>query len=387
MSLSRLSIPLAAVALAAWLAMREARHRETTPSTIPDSSRLAPRPGEMDAKETAAWIQVQIQASADARWSLPRKEDLATACAKLSAPDRTALLEEIEQWHKRPTFGQSNQLRLRLLRLQPLRNQLLEQATQGDLETALRSFPSGAEVLLKASARKNGSETLKVWNQFRDEWRGLNRYSPPLDSEWIEGVGEVPCIADEDQESAAGAALAEGWAASDPEAAWTALSSGQMVDKPSYLILKGFFRGLPETCDCSAWTRRLDELPWKDPDDVTTSPRCFAAVALTRRWLESDPDRAAAWFAIDEASWNEGARAPFPSDLHSFNAGVTGRATFVSGHVFLLADWMKAKPAAASSWLSRASEAAAPKDVLRDIASEMDIPESLKTQIAARCGS
>lgn len=388
MRLSRSSILLAAAVLAALSALPDLSQREEALSDAPDSPRRAPHPGEMNPDEIAAWIQKQIQASANARWSLPRKEDLATVCAKLSASDRMALLEEIEQWHRGPTFGQSNKLRLRLLRLQPLRNLLLEQVVQEDLETALRHFPSGAEVLLKATARKNGSETLKVWNEFRDEWRGLNRYFPPLDSEWIEGVGEVPLIADEDQESAASAALAEGWAASDPETAWAEFTAGQMKDAPFRTILNGFFRGLSKDSNWSAWTHRLESLPWKESDDVHAhGPRAFAAVALTRRWIESNPDEAMAWFIEDKAAWDPDVWVSFPSDVSSFKAGTSGRVRYVSEHVFLLAEWMKAEPEAASSWLSRASEALAPKDVLREAASEMDIPESLKTQIAARCGS
>jgi len=382
MRLSRSSILLTAAALSALWAMRDTIHREEAPSTTQDASRR----GEMGKAETAAWLQNEIQASADPLWSSPRKEDLAIACAKLSASDRMALLEEIEQWYKSPAFGQSNQLRLRLLRLQPLRNQLLEQAAREDLETFLRRFPSGAKVLLKAAANKNGSETLNIWTEIRNEWQGFNRYSAPLDSEWIEEIGEVPTIRDEDEETSASAALAEGWAASDPETAWTALTSGQMEDATRPIILRGFFRGLSEATEWSTWTDRLQGLPWDDPGGSKTSPRGAAAVALARRWLNRDPDPALAWFLEDKASWDEEAWVAFRSDM-SFNSGSRGQVTFVSEHTFLLADWMKADPEAASSWLSQASETLAPKEVLQEAASEMEIPESLQAQITARYGN
>ena len=151
MRLSRPSILLAAIALAALWATREMSRREEAPSATPDSPRRAPRPDEMDKDKTAAWIQAKIRASADARWRQPSKEDLAIACSKLSTADCMALLEEIELGYREPKFGESNQIRLRLLRLRPLRNLLLEQVAQEDLKAALRHFPSGAEVLLKAA--------------------------------------------------------------------------------------------------------------------------------------------------------------------------------------------------------------------------------------------
>ncbi|RYD68305.1 MAG: hypothetical protein EOP83_01035 [Verrucomicrobiaceae bacterium] len=235
---------------------------------------------------------------------------------------------------------------------------------------------------------KNGSETLKVWNEFRDEWRALNRYSPPLDSVWIEGIGEVPCIVDEDQESAASAALAEGWAASDPGIAWATLTSGQMKEAPLPNILQGFFRSLSKDSDWPAWTHRLDSVPWRESNDVHAhGPRAFAAVALTRRWLESNPHQAMTWFLKDQATWDPDLWVSFPSDVSSFKAGTTGRVRYVPAHVFLLADWIKAEPGAASDWLFQASDTLAPEDVLREASSKMEIPESLKIQISARCGN
>jgi len=135
-------------------------------------------------------------------------------------------------------------------------------------------------------------------------------------------------------------------------------------------------------------TDRPESIPWNQPSDFSEdSPRGTEVVALARRWLESNPDEAMAWFLEDKASWPSDTRVAFPSEASSFNAGTSGRVRYVSAHVFLLADWMKAEPEAASSWLSRASEAFAPNDVLREAASEMKIPELLKIQIAAKCGS
>ncbi|MCW1884606.1 hypothetical protein OKA04_07665 [Luteolibacter flavescens] len=292
------------------------------------------------------------------------------------------LLEEIEQHYRDPSFGGSNKLRRHLIRLQPLRDLLLEQVAHEELETSLKRFPSGAEVLLRASAKKNGKETLKVWNRVRDEWRELDRDSPPIKFEWIEGVAGVPTIVRDDEHFPACAALAEGWASTDPEAAWTAVTTGRMNEPPDCDILKGFFAGLPQDTDWSAWPSRLEALPWNKPDDLffETSCRAFAALAFAQRWLQSDPEAAMAWFAKDRATWEEGNWVRIPVFKH----GIFDNVYSLSEHAALLGEWMKQQPETASAWLSHADEILAPEEVLREISIEMEIPETLKKQIAER---
>jgi hypothetical protein len=133
----------------------------------------------------------------------------------------------------------------------------------------------------------------------------------------------------------------EGWASSDPDAAWDTLRTSMLMIQEWKSAATGFFEGLPESTDWHAMSERLEPASLGDGSftaEGNPSYRPHFERELAKRWVQNDPDAALAWYASRPQSderWNTSADGPIE----------------IRNYAEILANWQRSDPEGSTAWL------------------------------------
>ena len=350
-------------------------------------------PGRFHSRNQAgdvSQLTLRLAAAAEGSDNIPREEWTA-AIAALDADALLKLLDDEDLWPELSSFNTDLEDWKCWIRLQAFREAALQRLALLDLRRGLISFPNDAAALLEASAKADGALALQIWKDTRDEWRTGEIPARSHDFrqfDFTEGIGLLPRIRMDEpsSEEKALAALARGWATSDPEAAWNAVEKGG-IDHLRRCVLAGFFEGLQERGDWPAWAARLESLDWPaNPFDHSSSfdlpdSETGAVLQLALRWVANDPEAALAWYGSREAEWST---LQGISPVDAFTAGTTGQGgtqKAMPARVHLYASWLNANPAAFLGWLSENDSS---DDTFANLVRWTDLPMEGKIPLIGR---
>lgn len=130
--------------------------------------------------------------------------------------------------------------------------------------------------------------------------------------------------------------LMEGWARSDPAAAWDTLTSHPSMANGT-LSIQGYFKGLSSN---TSWPDMREKV-----EAICASPQLIGGVgamaefhrSLAKAWIHQDPAAALAWYA--------------PYSLEPAPGCGKENAVSVFSHVEIIAGWMKADLEGSTRWL------------------------------------
>lgn len=125
--------------------------------------------------------------------------------------------------------------------------------------------------------------------------------------------------------------LIEGWARSDPDAAWNTFVTYPPM-RNAHGAIEGYLSGLPSNTD---WV----SVSQKDQYFTESGSKGEFRRNLVASWIRDDPTAALNWSESN-------------ADVSLTNHDPSGRGVSVDSHAVILTDWLEADPVAASSWMS-----------------------------------
>lgn len=225
---------------------------------------------------------------------------------------------------------------------------LFERWGELDLEGALKSLPPSVtdgdfdeglvitfNLYKGAASVRNGKD---IFDRLIPSWRRGDGYS--------------------EYDSCALEYLMEGWARSDPDAAWAILVSHPSVVNAGRGAIRGYFKGLNARTSWEKLARKVEAYCAKDPFIAGAEAKGEFRRGLASAWLRHDPAAALAWFA---SNCND----PHP------NYSCEAEDVRVVVHAVIITEWLKDDLAGATRWLATwKSERISPAKVLAYIAAK-----------------
>jgi len=135
------------------------------------------------------------------------------------------------------------------------------------------------------------------------------------------------------------APLMEGWARSDPDAAWNSLVSHHSMVNAGRRAIQGYFKGLDSNTSWEKLARKVETYCAKDQFVAGAKVKGEFRRGLASAWLRHDPAAALTWFA---SNCND----PHP------NYGDNGDDVRVVAHAVILTEWLEDDLAGATRWLA-----------------------------------
>ncbi|MEP4078229.1 hypothetical protein [Haloferula sp.] len=264
-------------------------------------------------------------------------DEILRACRRLNDPDSVErLLSDLEFGWAPLVEGDDSQLFGRPSSRYPTPNRLLLQTTHEALfeRWGQLDFDGALERIAEVRGPNTpGGDFSGRWSSASWIYKGgasvdgARAFEAVIFSDWSEATLEAV------------KPLMEGWASSDPEAAWDTMRTSPLMIQEWGSAASGFFRGLPEATDWSQLSERLELASLGDGSMTTEgnpSYRPHFERELTKRWICDDPDAAMAWYSTRPPS-KELSGSLMPIEYAS--------------HARILAHWQRADPEAASTWL------------------------------------
>jgi hypothetical protein len=133
--------------------------------------------------------------------------------------------------------------------------------------------------------------------------------------------------------------LMEGWARSDPDAAWNSLVSHHSMVNAGRRAIQGYFKGLDSNTSWEKLARKVEAYCAKDQFIAGAKAKGEFRRGMASAWLRHDPAAALTWFA---SNCND----PHP------NYSDKGDDVSVVVHAVILTEWLEDDLAGATRWLA-----------------------------------
>lgn len=251
---------------------------------------------ETSSREAKALIERWCAGLMEAKPTPAATREMQEACKRLSPQATRDLLND-------DSFGWQPSLIL-FGRLGPLHSALLERLGEVDPE-ALRDFPSPAPEGYDTSLLPLAAFFKGVANK-----DGVRAFE--LLREWLPASNKV-------MQAEFTGPLVEGWARSDPEAAWSWLAGSSPFEEGWDKAAKAYFAGLGQV-KWEDFPEKLDALQGQD-SPAAQGGEGMLRLELTKRWIREDPMAALTFYGIPSKN---------RYTIDQFSAGIEAPATILS---------------------------------------------------------